>query len=166
MKRKELLWPVIIMAVLIAAMEIRPTKNNAMVGSSIVVVQPLTKKEAKLATFFIKHGAENPVKLAQVVATKKRPRLAAAQAIIESNGRNVRGKAGEKGIWQIIEREHGVVPDDIEGQADKWEQVFEDYLACSKGRLKEALCRYNSGRPDRSEQYALKVLSIIREVGI
>ncbi len=92
-------------------------------------VQALTVKEQKLAEFFIEHRSPHPVELAQVVVKLKRPRLAAAQAVIESNGnKNAIGKAGEKGIWQIIEREHGVVPDDIEGQAQKWEEVFEGYL--------------------------------------
>lgn len=162
MQRKKLLWPGVVMTLMITAMMVRPAHDE-----QVTAAQPqLTKKEIKLAEVFIKHGAESPVELAQAVAKRKRPRLAAAQAIVESNGRNVIGKAGEKGIWQIIEKEHGIVPDDIQGQSEKWEKVFEDYLSQSNGRLKEALCRYNSGRPDRSQKYAAKVLRVVEQVKI
>jgi hypothetical protein len=138
--------------------------GNIEYKAELAMDKALTTKEHKIAEVLIKHGAENPVELAQVIAKKKRPRLATAQAIVESNGRNVIGKAGEKGIWQIIERDHGIVPDDIQGQADKWEEVFESYLNESKGKMKEALCRYNSGRPNRSIKYANKVMAKVEEV--
>lgn len=129
---------------------------------TVVSQPPLNDREQRVAELLIRHGAAEPTRLARAIVRTKRPKIAAAQAVVESNGRNVTGAAGEKGIWQIIEREHGVVPDSIEGQAEKWEAVFEAYVRQSRGNVRQALCMYNSGRPDRSGRYADRVLVMAR----
>lgn len=122
----------------------------------------LTATEQKLARVLQDNGSPHPVELAKVVAKMKRPRLAAAQAIVESNGTpTARGKAGEKGTWQIIEREWGPVPKDIQGQARQYEEIMEELIKSSDGNLRKALGKYNG---DRSGKYARKVLSKVEKI--
>ena len=125
----------------------------------------LTAKEAALADFYTRHGAPEPVALAKATAKLKRPRLAAAQAVVESNGNpDAIGKAGEKGVWQIIEREWGVVPLSLQLQAEQYEKIMESLIAEQRGRLLPALSKYNSGHPTRSANYASRVMGLVNEV--
>lgn len=118
---------------------------------------PLTAKEQKLAEAFIRHRSPHPVELARVVARMKRPRLAAAQAIIESNAnKHAVGSSGERGVWQIIEKEWGAVSDDLKGQSDQYEEIMEGLIKGSQGNLRRALGKYNG---DRSGRYAQKVMA-------
>ena len=128
---------------------------------------PLSTKEKALAEFYQKHGAPDPVSLAVATASLKRPRLAAAQAVVESNGNpKAIGKAGEKGTWQILEREWGVVPTDLRLQADQYEKIMESLIAEQRGRLREALSRYNSGHPNRSLTYSAKVMELVKTINL
>lgn len=122
----------------------------------------LTAKEQKIAAVLAKNGSDNPVKLAQAIAKSKRPRLATAVTITESNGRNVRGKScNEKGYFQIREELHGEFNDDLHSQVQKFEEVMEKMIAESDGNLRKALCRYNG---DTSGKYAAKVMARVQEV--
>ena len=124
----------------------------------------LSAREAKLAGFFVEHGSSQPIELARTVAKMKRPKLAAAQAVIESNGRpEAIGKAPyhEKGIWQVIEAEHGITPPDIQGQARQYEQIMEQMIKESDGNLNKALSLYNG---DKSGRYSAKVRLKIQEM--
>lgn len=131
--------------------------------SQVVQPQTLTPTEQKLAAVFHEHGSPHPVELAKVVARMKRPRLAAAQAIVESDGTvTARGAAGEIGIWQVIERDWGPTPkNDIKGQADQYESIMESLIKESDGNLRKALGKYNG---DRSGKYARKVLSKVEKI--
>lgn len=131
--------------------------------SQVVKPQPLTQKEQKLAEVFQQHGSPHPVELARVVVKMKRPRLAAAQAIIESDGTvTARGTAGEIGIWQVIERDWGPTPkNDIQGQADQYESIMESLIKESDGNLRRALGKYNG---DRTGKYARKVLAKVEQI--
>lgn len=125
----------------------------------------LTASEQKLAEVFQQHGSPHPVELARVVVKMKRPRLAAAQAIIESDGTvTARGAAGEIGIWQVIERDWGPTPkNDIKGQADQYESIMESLIKESDGNLRKALGKYNG---DRSGRYARKVLAKAQQINL
>jgi hypothetical protein len=123
----------------------------------------LTAEETRLAEFFVENGSTHPVELAKVVVKTKRPRLAAAQAVVESNGRkDAIGKANEKGVWQIIESEWGIVPEDLSGQAYQWEKIMEGLLN-ERGNLRQALSAYNG---DFSGDYYRKVMKKVNEVPI
>ena len=138
-----------------------------MEGQEKQAMPMLTVKEARLAEFFEKHGAPDPVALAVATAPLKRPRLAAAQAVVESNGDPAAvGKAGERGVWQIIEREWSAVPQDLRLQADQYERIMEGLIAEQRGSLRRALSTYNSGHPTRSANYASRVLQLVNEVKI
>ena len=132
----------------------------------VVESRPQTAQEAKYEQFFRKHNSPAPKQMAQAVMKAKTPRkrLLASVAVVESNGNPAaKGKAGEKGAWQIIEREWGTVPPahrpDL--QADQATIILEQLIKDSNGNLRQALCRYNG---DRSGAYSAKVMRKVAQL--
>ena len=162
---KEYTKGILLMLAVVISMGVAGNIDNQ--AAVEIKTAPLSAKEKVLAEFFEKHGSPHPVELAQAVAPLKRPRLAAAQAVVESNG-NARaiGKAKERGVWQIIEAEWSAVPQDLRLQAQQYEQIMESMITEERGRLRQALSRYNSGHPTRSANYASRVLQLVNEVKI
>jgi hypothetical protein len=120
-------------------------------------VAPISKKEQDIVNFYMEHRSPDPFVMARATAKAKRPRLMAAVAVVESNANpKAIGKAGEKGAWQVIEEEWGIVPDDAEGQCKQAEGILEELLEASEGKLKGGLSKYNG---DRTGKYAQKVLA-------
>jgi len=87
----------------------------------------------------------------------ERPHLTVAQGYIESNmNRRARGKAGEKGAFQVREKYWGKVPKDLKGQAFQSERIMNELLKNCGGDLFLAVAKYN-GSGDASFRYARKV---------
>lgn len=129
----------------------------------------LTRKEAALTTFFEKQNSPVPVEMARAVVKRKRPRLLAAVAAVESNGTPwAKGNAGEVTAWQIIEREWGYAGKTTEEHAQKAEEILEHLLKESNGNIRKALELYNGGaKPGpKSRRYAQRVLNQIGKVNI
>lgn len=119
-------------------------------------------KEQKIAALLTAYHSPHPTELARVIVKMKRPRLAVAQAIVESNGdKTAVGKAGEQGIWQVMKKDWGPVPADIQGQANQYEVIMEELIRASDGNLRRALGRYNG---DKSGKYAAKVMKVVSQV--
>lgn len=166
MKQRHEIKPGWVLLVIIVAFgivgNIEYRDQQAMEQAAKIPPCTLTLKEAKLAEFFEKNGSPHPVELAQTVAKMKRPRLAAAQAVVESNGNKTAiGKLNEKGVWQIRQELHGEFSSDLGSQSRKFEEVMEQMIRESDGKLKKALSLYNG---DRSGKYAALVLRKVAEV--
>ena len=74
----------------------------------------------------------------------ERPHLTVPQGYIESNmNSKARGRAGEKGAWQVIEKHWGKVPKDLLGQALQSERIMNELLQDSNGNLFVAMRKYN-----------------------
>lgn len=122
-----------------------------------------------LADAFEKHGSPVPQQMAQACRATRKPKTMAAIAIVESQGTPwAKGKAGERGAWQVIGRHwDGSVPNHPTGQALQAERILDELVASSpRGSLRYALARYNGGDnpPAKSWQYADKVLRIRKTI--
>lgn len=129
----------------------------------------LTPKETKLVVFFQKQKSPVPVEMAKAVAKRKRPRLLAAVAAVESNGTPwAKGKDGEVTAWQIIESEWGYAGKTTEDHAKKAEEILERLLTESHGNIRKALESYNGGTNPgfKSKRYAQRVINQIGKVNI
>lgn len=165
MVMKEHTKGLLLMLVVVMSMGVAGNIDNQTVTDAKPA--PLSVKEQRLAEFFAKHGSPHPVELAQAVAPLKRPRLAAAQAVVETGGnKDLVGRASERGVWQIIEREWSAVPQNLRLQAQQYEQIMEQMIREERGRLRQALSRYNSGHPTKSLAYADKVMGLVKELKI
>lgn len=124
----------------------------------------LTASEAQLAEFYARQGSPAAIEMAQATVQAKRPRLMAAVAAVESNGSPLaRGRAGERGAWQVIPAIHGAVPVDAAGQMDQSERILEDLLIENGGSVKKAVAAYN-GSGARADAYSRRVLAMLEEV--
>lgn len=104
----------------------------------------ITNKE-RLVKYFERKGSNAPVEMAEAVIKSKRPHIQAAQAVIESQARpNAKGKAGERGAWQVIPKYHGKVSTKARKQAEQNEIIIDDLLHEKHGNIKESLVSYNS----------------------
>ena len=107
--------------------------------------------------------------MAKAVVSTNNPKRMAAVAIIESNGNpKAKGKSGERGAFQVIEKEFGKVSKNPTKQAEQSEDILEDLVRESHGNLKVALRKYNGGPDYRkkpvTEVYANKILAKIKEM--
>ena len=128
----------------------------------VVVEEALSVAEVQLAEFFERQGSPAPVEMGKAVAKRKRPRLLAAVAAVESNGNPAAvGKAGEVTAWQIIEKEWGSAGVTTEAHSKKAEDILEELIRQNNGNLRAALSAYNG---DRSGRYAAKVMKKVSEV--
>ena len=89
----------------------------------------------------------------------KRPGLTIPQGMIESGlNKRARGKAGEVGAWQVLEKYHGKVPKGLAKQAAHHEQIMDTLIRSHKGSIPEAVMRYNSWRNIKAgNRYLAKV---------
>jgi len=82
---------------------------------------------------------------AHPVENLKRPLLTIPIGQIESElDSKARGRCGEKGAWQVIERWHGKVPRGLSRQARQHERILDGLIAEHKGDICTAVMRYNS----------------------
>jgi hypothetical protein len=126
--------------------------------------QALVQREARLSEFFSKQGSTAPLEMSKAVAMRKRPRLLAAMAAVESNARpEAIGKAGEVTAWQIKECFWGPVGTTVEEHSLKVEDILEKLIKKNSGNLRAALSAYSN---DSSDKYATKVLKKVSEVKI
>lgn len=87
----------------------------------------------------------------------ERPELTIEQGKIESNlNVRARGKAGEKGAWQVKEKHWGKVPKTFKGQALQAEDILNELLEASDNDLRTAIRKYN-GSGKSAVRYANKV---------
>jgi hypothetical protein len=87
----------------------------------------------------------------------ERPHLTIAQGYVESNmNRKAKGKAGEKGAWQVIESDWGKVPKDLKGQAFQAERILNELIKSNNGDIMIAVVKYN-GSCEAAYKYARKV---------
>lgn len=133
---------------------------------------PLSSEQTKLVEYckvFDAHKSPDPYRMAKAVVSTKNPKRMAAVAIIESNGNpKAKGKSGERGAFQVIEKEFGKVSKNPTKQARQSEDILEDLVRESHGNLKVALRKYNGG-PDYQKKpatkvYANKILAKIKEM--
>lgn len=87
----------------------------------------------------------------------ERPVLTVAQGYVES-GHNVRarGKAGEKGAYQVKEEVWGKVPKSWRGQTRQNEEIVNVLLSENHDNLSKAVLRYN-GKGKGARKYVAKV---------
>lgn len=135
-----------------------PTKK-AVAKKNIVLTHGLQTKSTRLQTIL-------PAKYAVAIAKTDHPEILAAIAYRET----VRGgydhtafgdQGRSKGLFQIQERHWGHVPDDIEGQVNKANTVF-NYLVKKHGK-KEAVRRWNGSGP-RARAYQRYVLNMAKSL--
>jgi hypothetical protein len=95
-----------------------------------------------------------------------RPQLVQAQGLIES-GLNIyaRGKAKERGAWQIQEKFWGKVPKDMRGQLDQHITIMQGLMAEKKGNIQQVITSYN-GKGKIARAYYCKVRKKTIEIGI
>ena len=128
-------------------------------------------KGDQLEAAFEKNGSPVPKQMAAACRATKSPKTMAAIAIVESNGTPwAKGKAGERGAWQVIDKHwpHGPVPKHPVNQALQAEKILDELVAASpRGSLRLALARYNGGDkpPAQSWRYAEKVLKVRTQLG-
>lgn len=127
-------------------------------------------KGDQLEAAFEKHGSPVPKQMADACRATSKPKTMAAIAIVESQGTPwAKGKAGERGAWQVIDKHwpHGPVPNHPVNQALQAEKILDELVASSpRGSLRSALARYNGGDkpPAQSWSYADKVLKVRKTI--
>lgn len=126
-------------------------------------------EEVKMIQVFKKHGSTHPEEMAVAVTKTKNPKLMAAIAIKESNGRPraVGDSGASKGAFQVQEKHWSKVPTTATEQALQAEKILEELVASSRGRLRSGLEKYNTGRvgTKAGKRYAADVLKIKRRLG-
>lgn len=164
MKRFRGMIAPLILLMLISGCRVLESGQRAEVQQREIDIIVLSQKQEALVNTFLAYGSPHPVELAIAVSRLKRPRLAAAQAIVESGGDiNRLGKLGEVGVWQVIEKYWGYVPDSIEEQAEKYEIIMDYLIDRSKGDIRKALNRYNGCKDGR---YANRVYRIMAKINL
>lgn len=98
----------------------------------------------------------------------QRHSLTMAQGIIESNlNPKAKGSCGERGAWQVLEKEWGKVPKTLVGQARQAEKILNTLLVENKNNLFESLIKYNSFKNRaKGKKYAIKVCKKALELTI
>jgi hypothetical protein len=126
------------------------------------VPEQLNPKVNKIAGILANAGSRHPAQLAKAIADTKRPRLVTA-VILQESGGNITavGLAGEFGCGQVMEEHWGAVPADPAGQVKQVEQILEELLSSSQGKIRLALNKYNG---DHSGRYADQVIQRIAMV--
>ena len=115
-------------------------------------------------------GSPVPHQMAEACRATSKPKTMAAIAIVESQGTPwAKGKAGEKGAWQVIGKHWGgSVPEHPVKQALQAEKILDELVAAApRGSLRCALARYNGGDrpPAQSWRYADRVLKVKKSLG-
>ena len=143
----------------------------AIMGTSIALVaeshpvkkQPKIEKVEKIEQIFVEYGSPVPKQMTKAVNATKRPALMAAIALQESDGTPwARGKSGEKGAFQVMEKDWKIkVSDNPTEQALQAQKILDKLLKAFKGDVRKALSMYNGGpRPSKkSYKYADSVIA-------
>lgn len=162
-KKMVLVLGVIVMAASYAIKEQAPqpiVTAGKQQGYSARAVQ-----QVELVKAFHEAGSPDAATMARAAMRTKRPALSAAQAIVESRGNiKARGKAGEKGAWQVREKYWGKVPGSAVKQALQNERIIEDLIRATGG-LPLAVERYN-GTGKKARVYSRKVLTLARRLDV
>ena len=120
-------------------------------------------KEDFLAEMFKEHQSPCPKAMAKTVLKTSRPALYASLSMEESGGDpNAIGDGGKSyGAFQIQAQYWGHVPRQLDGQADKAQQILEGHIKETKGNLRKALAMYNGGDrpPAKSYRYADRIIT-------
>ena len=156
----------LIIGITIAAMGIGQCMKEPR-QAQIVIHQGQT--EAKIQEAFERAGSPVPNQMAKACMKTKNPKLMASVAIVESDGTPwAKGKAGERGAWQVIPKEHGQVSSNVNEQALQAERILDELVAASpRGSLLQGLSAYNTGSYNSKvgRQYAMKVLKVRKSLG-
>ena len=125
--------------------------------------QPVVKDQ--IVENYIKHQSPVPVQMATAIRSvpKKHQKTLQAISIVESNGTPwAVGKSGEKGAFQVIEKDWGKVSQHPDEQAKQAQRILDELLEASKGNELKALAMYNGGsRPNKKAwKYAYKVIKV------
>ena len=152
----------------IAAMGIAQCVKEPRQAPAPVAVK-VSKVETQIHAAFEKAGSPVPQQMTQACMKTKNPKLMASVAIVESDGTPwAKGKAGERGAWQVIPKEHGQVSSNVDEQALQAERILDELRVADSGRsLRRALAQYNGGTKPRAKsyRYADRVLKIRRTLG-
>lgn len=143
-------------------------------GLALTCTKQATKKpdtvvqdtHLQLTNAFHKHQSPVPAHMAEACSRTSNPKLLAAVAIVESNGTPwARGKAGEKGAFQVIASDWGEVSDNPIEQAAQADDILAA-LVERRGSLRCGLASYNGGpKPGRrAYNYADRVLRVMRTI--
>lgn len=125
--------------------------------------QPVVKD--KIVENYIKHQSPVPMQMATAIRSvpEKHQKTLQAISIVESNGTPwAVGKSGEKGAFQVIEKDWGKVSKNPDEQARQAQQILDELLEASGGNELKALAMYNGGsRPNKKAwKYAQKVIKV------
>lgn len=127
--------------------------------------QTLDWRTQKVAKFFIKKGVADPVNKAVVVVENSRyPKIAAAQAVVESHVKPYAvGKVGEKGAYQVREIYWSDVSTELSEQTRQHSDIIENLLKENNWNWRKTLKQYN-GAGKQADKYAKLVLANVREI--
>ena len=116
-----------------------------------------------LADYFQRKGSPHPERMATAVLETKKPRLLAAIAAVESQGKESakNRKSGAKGAFQVKSKFHGRVSKDAVEQALQADRILDDLYDEKDGNLRKALNAYGG---DTRGKYAKQVLAELQNV--
>lgn len=141
---------------------------SALVASACSAPQKDIQQD-KIVANYIKHKSPVPNEMALAIknVSEKHQKTLQAISIVESNGTPwAVGKSGEKGAFQVLEKDWGLVSKNPTEQAMQAEKILDELLQASQNE-RHALAKYNGGsRPNkRAWKYADKVLKVRRTLG-
>lgn len=103
------------------------------------------------------------VQLAEELAATSHPKALAAIGQVESGfDPQARGKAGERGAWQVRPELWGAVPNTVNAQLHQAEEILEQLIR-TEGTLTKAIQSYNGNGP-KARKYQSTVLKTIKEI--
>jgi hypothetical protein len=71
---------------------------------------------------------------------------------------SAKGKAGERGAFQVKPKDWGKVPKKWKDQADQNEKIIKELLEAKKGNFHKTVVAYN-GKGKKADRYARKVFA-------
>ena len=124
---------------------------------------PEPSKWYELADYFSRKGSPHPERMATAVLETQKPRLLAAIATVESNGKetayNKSSKA--KGAFQVKSKHWGRVGHDVVEQALQADRILNDLYDEKDRNLRKTLNAYGG---DTKGRYAVAVLKELESV--
>lgn len=124
---------------------------------------PEPSKWYELTDYFQRKGSPHPERMATAVLETQKPRLLAAIATVESNGKETakNKRSGAKGAFQVKEKHWGRVKHDVVEQALQADRILNDLYDEKDGNLRKTLNAYGG---DTKGRYAVAVLKELESV--
>lgn len=123
-----------------------------------------TARQIELADYFQRKGSPHPERMATAVLETKKPRLLAAVAVVESQGKTTayNRKSKAKGAFQVKEKYWGKVNRDVVQQALQADRILDELYNANNGDIKKTLNAY--GGDKTKKQYANLILKELENV--